>query len=98
MRILESVVQEVNSEKWQPSLALGLTLLGQGGGLNQPALFSDGFFSMKISWLFLINYELSKKQKKMFGFFTVFWGDLEGVDWFSPPPPTLKQHPEAPPY
>ena len=63
------------------------------GGLNQPALFSDGYFSMKkgvwrsqISWLFLIHYELSEKQKKIFWFFTVFWGDLEGAGWFSPPP------------
>ena len=64
-----------------------------GGGLNQPALFSDGYFSMKkgvwrskISWLFLIHYELSENQKKFFWFFTVFWGDLEGAGWFSPPP------------
>ena len=44
-----------------------------GGGLNQPALFSDGYFSMKkgvwrpqISWLFLIHYELSEKQIMFF--------------------------------
>ena len=64
-----------------------------GEGLNQPALFSNGYFSMKkgvwrskISWLFLIHYELSENQKKFFWFFTVFWGDLEGAGWFSPPP------------
>ena len=44
-----------------------LTLLGRGG-----ALFSDGYFYMKkgvwrskISWLFLIHYELSENQKKI---------------------------------
>ena len=70
---------------------IGLTLSGQGG-LNQPALFSDGYFFMKkevwrskISWIFLIHYELSEKQKK-FWFFTVFCGDLEGAGWFGPPP------------
>ena len=69
-----------------------LTLLGLGG-LKQPVLFSDGYFSMKkgvwrsqISWLFLIHYELSENQKIFFWFFTVFWGDLEGAGWFSPPP------------
>ena len=63
-----------------------------GGGLNQPALFSTVHFSKKkgvwrsqISWLFLIHYELSENQKKIFWFFTVFWGDLEGAGWFSPP-------------
>ena len=40
----------------------------------------------KISWLFLIHYELSENQKKIFWFFTVFWGDLEGAGWFSPSP------------
>ena len=60
-----------------------LTLLGRGGGLNQTALF-------------LIYYEPLEKQNKFFWFFTVFLGDLEGAGWFSPP--TLKQHPEAPPY
>ena len=68
--------------------------IGAGGGLNQPALFSNVHFSMKkgfwrsqISWLFLIHYELSENQKKNFWFFTVFWGDLEGVGWISHPPP-----------
>ena len=28
---------------------------------------------------------LSENHKKFFGFFTVFWGDLEGAGWFSPP-------------
>ena len=28
---------------------------------------------------FPIYYELLEKQKKIFGFFTVFWGDLEGA-------------------
>ena len=27
-----------------------------------------------------------RKSKKNFWFFTVFWGDLEGAGWFSPPP------------
>ena len=65
----------------------------RAGGLNQPALFSDSYFFMKkgvwrskILWLFLIHYELSENQKKFFWFFTVFWGDLEGAGWFSPPP------------
>ena len=50
----------------------------RAGGLNQPALYSDGYFSMKkgvwrskISWLFLIHYNLSENQKKLFCFFTV---------------------------
>ena len=50
-----------------------------GGGLNQPALFSNVHFSMKkgvwrskISWLFLIHYELSENQKKKFGFSQCF--------------------------
>ena len=54
-----------------------LTLLGRGG----PALFSDGYSSMKkgvwrskIPWLFLIHYKLSENQKKIW-FFTEFWGD-----------------------
>ena len=73
------------------SIRANISLLG----LNQSALFSDGYFSIKkgvwrsqISWLFLIHYELSEKQKKFFWFFTVFWGDLEGAGWFSPPPCT----------
>ena len=72
-----------------------LTLLG----LNQPALFSDGYFSMKkgvwmykFLWLFLINYELSENQNKIFWFFTEFWGDLEAAGWFSPPPLSSNIH------
>ena len=45
-----------------------------------------GVWRSKISWLFLIHYELSENQIKFFWFFTVFWGDLEGAGWFSPPP------------
>ena len=52
-------------------------------------IFSDSYFFLKkwvwrsqISWLFLINYELSENQKIFFWFFTVFLGDLEGA----PPP------------
>ena len=67
-----------------------------GGGLNQPALFSDGYFSMKkgvwrsqISWLFLIHYELSEKQKKIFGFSQCF-----GV--IQPPPPPLSSNIQEP--
>ena len=66
------------------SIRANISLLG----LNQSALFSDGYFSIKISWLFLIHYELSEKQKFFFWFFTVLWGDLEGVGWFSPPHPS----------
>ena len=46
-----------------------LTLLGQGGGLNQPALFLDGYFSMKKGVLIL--YELSENQKKNLVFHSV---------------------------
>ena len=63
------------------SIRANISLLG----LNQSALFSDGYFSIKISWLFLIHYELSENPI-FFLFFTVFWGDLEGAGWFSPPP------------
>ena len=45
-----------------------------------------GVWRSQISWLFLIHYELSENQKNFFWFFTVFWGDLEGAGWFSPPP------------
>ena len=62
-------------------------------GWISPHYFQTGYFSMKkvvwrfpISWLFLIHYELSENQKKNFWFFTVFWGDLEGAGWISPPP------------
>ena len=68
-------------------------------GLYQPAFFSNVHFSKKkgvwrskISWLFLIHYELSENQKKIFWFFTVFWGDLEGVGWISP---HLLDHPKT---
>ena len=44
-----------------------------------------GVWRSQISWLFLIHYELSEKQKKIFWFFTVFWGDLEGVGTMCPP-------------
>ena len=73
-----------------------------GGGHIVPALFLDGYFSQKkwvwrskISWLFLIHYELSENQKIFFWFFTVILGDLEGAGTMCPPPPTLKLHPEA---
>ena len=72
-------------------LKIGFTQTRRGEGLNQLALFSDGYFSMKkgvwkskISWLFPIHLKLSGNQKKIW-FFTVFWGDLEGAGWFSPP-------------
>ena len=34
-------------------------------------------------WLFLIHYKVSENQKN--GFFTVFWGDLEGAGTLCPP-------------
>ena len=45
-----------------------------------------GVWRTQISWLFLIHYELSENQKYFFGFFTVFWCDLEGA----PPHPQAK--------
>ena len=68
--------------------------IDEGRGHNVPALFSDGYFSMKkgvwrskISWLFLIHYELSENQKI---FFLVFhsvlrWSRRCGL--IQPPPP-----------
>ena len=38
-----------------------------------------------------------RKSKKIIWFFTMFWGDLEGVGWFSPPPllPSNIQEPRS---
>ena len=33
----------------------------------------------KISWLFLIHYKVTENPNFLGGFFTVFWGDLEGA-------------------
>ena len=81
------------SRRWRWTLIVEIILSFnpiRAGGLNQHALFSDGYFSMKkgvwrskIWWLFLIHYELSENKKWVF---TVFLGDLEGASWFSPPP------------
>ena len=69
----------------------GLTLMEWGA---YHAL-TFGYFSQKkwvwrsqISWLFLIHYELSENQKKIFWFFTVILGDLEGAGTMCPPPYT----------
>ena len=58
---------------YSTNYSLWVNPIRAGGGLNHPALFSDGYFSIrkgvwrsKISWLFLIHYELSEIQKKMF--------------------------------
>ena len=42
--------------------------------------------------IFLIHYRLSENQKKIW-FFTLFWGDLEGVGTLCPP--ALKLHSNA---
>ena len=93
IRSISSYLRKFQGNPIVNSCPQPLTLLERGGGLNQPALFSNVHFSMKkgfwrsqISWLFLIHYELSDNQKKIFWFFTVFWGDLEGAGWFSTPP------------
>ena len=60
-----------------------------GGTINVPALFSEGYFSIKkgvwrpeISWLFQ---SLKKFQKIFFFWFSQCLGDLEGVDTLCPP-------------
>ena len=70
-------------------------------GHNVSALFSEGYFSMKkgvlrskISWLLLILYKLSENPKIFFWFFTVLWGNLEGVGTLCPP--ALKLYSKVP--
>ena len=55
------------------------------GGLIVPTPFPDGYFSMKISCLFIIHYKLSENQKRIW-FFTVILGYIEGVGTITPRP------------
>ena len=45
--------------------------------------WKKGVWKSEISWLFLIHYKLLENQK--IGFFTVFWGDVQGVYTLCPP-------------
>ena len=85
---------------WMSSLFIDFFKLNPNG-----ALFLEGYFSQKkcvwrskISWLFLIHYELSENQMNFFWFFMVILGDLEGACTMHNVPLALKLYSKAPHY
>ena len=75
----QSSLQLHQNDSKAQNIILVFNPIRAGGGWISPPFFQmaispwqKGVWRSKISWLFLIHYELSEKQKKFFRFFTVF--------------------------